>query len=151
MRVKRYRNTEQTFWERVSRGDPDGCWPWLGWKDGEGYGTFWIDGRYHRAHRFAYELLVGPIPEGLQPDHLCRNHACCNPTHLEPVTQRENILRGFSPTAINARKTHCAKGHPYDDKNTRIDKHGWRSCRICKAGNLRRLRRRRREDKEMTK
>lgn len=84
------------------------------------------------VHRFAYELLVGPIPHGFQVDHLCRNHSCVNPHHLEVVTQRDNILRGQGVTAHNARAISCPQGHLYDIFNTRIVKaNGKRKCRAC--------------------
>jgi len=85
------------------------------------------------VHRIAYEFALGPIPDGLTLDHLCRNTICCNPAHLEPVTLRVNTLRGTSPIADNARKTHCKNGHPFDEANTynppKQPTH--RHCRIC--------------------
>jgi hypothetical protein len=89
-----------------------------------GYGK----SRNTSAHRVIYELLVGPIPAGLTIDHLCRNRACVNPAHMEPVTLRENILRSpSSATAVNARRTQCPRGHEYD----RISARGYRSCSTC--------------------
>jgi hypothetical protein len=76
----------------------DGCWRWKGGQNGPGYSMFWLDGQMRYAHRLVYELLVGPIPEGLELDHLCRNRACVNPAHLEPVTHSLNVLRGTSGT-----------------------------------------------------
>lgn len=90
-----------------------------------------VAGRDMLAHRFAYELLVGPIPTGLTLDHLCRRPACVNPSHLEPVSLRDNILRGEGPVALGARVTHCPQGHPYDLFNTYIDPSGTRRCRTC--------------------
>jgi hypothetical protein len=85
------------------------------------------------AHRLAYQLLVGPIPEGLVIDHLCRNPPCQNPAHMECVTHRENTLRGASPHAMNARKTHCKRGHEFTFQNTYVDAKGCRSCLACRA------------------
>jgi hypothetical protein len=119
--------------ERISTKiavDPNGCWLWTGAKT-RGYGSASFDGRRYRAHRLTYELLVGPIPEGLTLDHLCRVTACVNPAHLEPVTQKENIRRG--ETGENMRsKTHCPMGHPFDEKNTYLDPKGHRRCRECR-------------------
>lgn len=97
-----------------------------------GYGYITIAGRGRLAHRAAYELLVGPIPDGLTLDHLCRRPACVNPEHLEPVTQRENNLRAPNQlTAINLAKTHCPRGHPYDEVNTYHMPNGGRDCKVC--------------------
>lgn len=109
----------------------DECWLWTGCKTGAGYGQLTHRGQSGlRAHRVTYEALVGPIPAGLVLDHLCRNRACVNPYHLEPVPQRVNVLRGESSAARNARKTHCPRGHEYDNSNTRIYA-GRRYCRAC--------------------
>lgn len=107
MQAKRTRRSaEERFWEKVdTSAGPLGCWPWTASGSRDGYGQFSADGRGVRAHRFAYELLVGPIPEGLQLDHLCRNPGCVNPAHLEPVTGWENTMRGNTPAAINAATT----------------------------------------------
>jgi hypothetical protein len=84
-----------------------------------------------KSHRIAYQLLVGPIPDGLVLDHLCRNRACCNPRHIEPVSQRENLMRGETVCASHAIKTHCINGHAFDEANTYIDREGKRKCREC--------------------
>lgn len=115
---------------------PSGCWVWFGAqsgdvKGGRGYGVVSMGTTTARAHRYVYEHLHGPIPEGLTLDHLCRNKLCVNPEHLEPVTTRENILRGEAPPAMNARKTHCKYGHPLSGDNL-IVWHRMRNCRICR-------------------
>ncbi len=121
--------TEERFWNMVNKTDT--CWLWTGCTAGRGYGLFGVNRKLVRPHRYAYELLVGPIPEGLQIDHLCPNRGCVNPAHLRAVTAKVNILGGNGVGAINARKTHCRKGHPYDKANTRVNKLGYRSCRTC--------------------
>lgn len=107
--------------------DANGCWIWQGFIDYHGYGRLGAK----TAYRTAYELFVGPVPAGHQLDHLCRVHACVNPEHLEPVTQRENLLRGDTHPAANAVKTHCAHDHPYDEENTYHYK-GARQCKTCR-------------------
>jgi hypothetical protein len=120
------------FWSRVDREAPLGCWDWVAGKLSSGYGSFRTGNRAHVAHRYAYEALIGPIPDGLQLDHLCRNRSCVNPDHLEVVTQRVNLARGVSPPAINARKTHCSRGHEFTDENTYRSPDGYRGCRTCR-------------------
>jgi hypothetical protein len=105
------------------------CWIWRGHVT-NGYGRIYVDGKHVGAHRFSFELHVGPIPEGLHIDHLCRNQVCVNPAHLEPVTPRENLLRGFSNAAQNARKTHCKHGHSL--ANAYVRPNGQRACRECR-------------------
>jgi hypothetical protein len=116
------------FFKRAVRNDEGGCWPWLGAHTKAGYGVLSVKRERVYAHRYAYTLFKGPIPEGLQLDHLCRNRGCCNPEHLEAVTRRENILRGVAPAAQHAKKTHCPKGHAYD----RV-RRGQRECKRCHA------------------
>ena len=125
---------EQRFWEKVGEhSDPHTCWLWLGGKGGI-YGHFKNGQRTVCAHRFAYELLVGSIPEGFTIDHVkargCINSLCVNPLHLEAVSRGVNVLRGIGPPALNARKVVCSNGHPFDEKNTYVW-HGRRGCRIC--------------------
>jgi len=118
------------FWEKVDQsGD---CWEWKATKQPKGYGLFGLEGQSRLAHRVAYELTIGPIPEGLVIDHLCRNRSCVNPAHMEPVTSRENTLRGKTLAAENVKKTHCPKGHPYAGENLYIQpRTGKRFCRAC--------------------
>lgn len=125
------------FWNRVSIDDPNGCWLWTGKKCKAGYGDFCAAHKIRvKAHRFAYKNIHGSIPHGLTLDHLCRNRACVNPMHLEPVSIGVNALRGVSPCAVNARKTHCHAGHPLHGMNLRMDNrlgYTQRICRQCKA------------------
>lgn len=123
-----------------------GCWIWTA-ATTDGYGSFWLRGRQQAAHRVSYELFVGEIPKGLQLDHLCGNRACVNPEHLEPVTAQENIRRRALPMGtdtVNGSKTHCPKGHPYDEANT-IRWRNTRTCRACRRVYQNGLRRRRKE------
>lgn len=122
-------STEERFWDKVEKGNS--CWLWIGKRMPNGYARFKVGGCGIYAHRFAYELLVGPIPEGLQIDHLCRVRHCVNPRHLEPVTQRENKNRGLKGRATE----HCPKGHAYDVSNTywRKDRPNNRECKTCRA------------------
>jgi hypothetical protein len=125
------------FMEHVAIDSETGCWLWTASLTGPGYGQFKVHGRLVLAHRFAYELVHGPIPADRELDHLCRVRRCVNPTHLEPVTTRENLLRGQSFAAINARKTHCPAGHPYAGANVWRESTGARKCRTCKQARQR--------------
>jgi len=126
---------EARFWAKADKsGD---CWLWTGHRDADGYG------RYGRllAHRVAYALLVGPVPDGLQLDHLCRNRRCLKPEHLEAVTRRENFARSTHPSAAALRSGHCLNGHEFDAANTYIRPNGTRRCRACHRETMQRLRR----------
>ena len=124
------------FWAKVLVGD--GCWEWQASKC-QGYGQIgvpWRDGP-ERAHRVAYEMLVGPIPDGLTLDHECRNHPCVRPDHLEPVTQAVNVFRGVGFAPRNAGKLFCDSGHALSGDNL----YRWRNRRFCRACRQRNQRR----------
>ncbi len=120
------------FWSKVDKsGEGQGCWEWTAYKSPEGYGRSRL-GKKRLAHRIAYELLVGPVPEGLQLDHLCRNRSCVNPAHLEPVTSRENTARGITLAAAQSALTHCVRGHGFGGDNLQYRANGRaRTCRMC--------------------
>lgn len=135
------RDLERRFWKKVSSGPIPGyaphlgpCWLWQA-AISSGYGVFAVSRtKKVRAHRLAYELSIGPIPDGLTLDHLCRVTRCVRPTHLEPVTMTTNSLRGISPPAQNARKAHCKHGHAFNAVNTHYSyRQGTlrRRCRAC--------------------
>lgn len=132
-----HRPALERFLEKTA-ARPNGCIEWTGGLNGVGYGQFYIGKRTRGgtgkgyAHRWAYEHYVGPIPAGLHLDHLCRNPKCVNPQHLEPVTIRENLLRGIGPSAKHATKTHCPAGHPYSGDNLYVTpSKPMRVCREC--------------------
>jgi hypothetical protein len=120
------------FLRRVEALD-SGCWLWTGCRHPKsGYGRFWLSRHTDRlAHRLAYVWSGNVIPDTLVIDHLCRNRACVNPDHMEPVTNVENVMRGESLWALNAKKTHCLRGHEFTVENTWISKHNMRHCREC--------------------
>ena len=114
------------------------CWRWTGTTAGPGYGQFSLRCRNVYAYRVSYNLWIGPIPEGLEPDHLCRFRPCICPEHLEAVTHRVNVLRGDAPARLaalsaarGAAVTHCVNGHEYTEANTYSRPSGWRMCRAC--------------------
>jgi hypothetical protein len=125
-------NTPEDFWAKV-RKDPDGCWRWTACLDRDGYAAFKMRGKNYRGHKLAYELIVGPIPDGMELDHTCRVRCCVRPDHVEPVTGLINQLRGETVIAANAAKTHCPKGHPLSGENLipYYVKRGHRACREC--------------------
>lgn len=126
------------FWEKVEKLD-NGCWAWQAYKDSMGYGAFAVNGKPRLAHRVSYVIEFGAIPEGKHLDHLCRNPSCVNPGHLEPVSQKENSLRGVGVGALNKIKTHCNYGHEFNDSNTRIEiKRNGKEQRQCMACRRRR-------------
>jgi hypothetical protein len=119
----------ERFWQKVAKAD--GCWSWTSVHQSAGYGTFKLNGTMVLAHRVAYQLLKGPIPAGMQLDHLCRNRGCVNPDHLEPVTREENLKR--SPRHPS-NKGFCPQGHPYSGDNLLLwDRKGTKArvCREC--------------------
>jgi HNH endonuclease len=117
--------------------DPSGCLLWTGHLDYHGYGRMHAAGNPAAlVHKVMWELFVGPVPDGFELDHVkawgCNNKNCASIAHLEPVTHRENILRGNTVTAINAAKTHCIRDHPFDEENTFYEKDGRRGCIKCR-------------------
>jgi hypothetical protein len=134
------------FWAKVEKTET--CWLWHGSIGYFGYGTFWLGRHCGKkagvyAHIFSYQMSIGKIPDGLQLDHLCRVRHCVNPDHLEPVTRKENILRGMSPMARQARQTHCIYGHSLAD--AWVSSTGHRLCRACNRRKSRALYARRRD------
>lgn len=129
------------FESKVER--TEGCWLWTANVQPNGYGAFWLDGRNHGAHRIAWWIEHGEIPEGLVIDHLCRVRCCVRPSHLEPVVQQENVRRGlWNREKIPA----CPAGHAYSEENTYVRKNGTFKCRACardkaRKGRLDKLRR----------
>ncbi len=144
------RDPVERFLEKFDIGEiPEGfdspCFVWVGtygrygYKPTASYGHFW-DGEGHPSvHRYAYKTFVGPIPDNLDLDHLCRNRRCCNPDHLEPVSRSENLKRGNNPIILKklakerAERTHCRKGHRWTPENIYIDKkNNSRRCKTCR-------------------
>jgi hypothetical protein len=132
---------EIRLWRRVERGDPGDCWLWPGRTNADGYGTIDVGGRAGRrvgVHRVAWQSENGPIPLGMEVDHLCRQRRCVNPSHLALATGAENKQRAMHASAVNAAKTECINGHPFDEANTIIIRsrrdptRSWRQCRACK-------------------
>ena len=134
---------EERFWSKVDKNGPlpgddtlaagkGPCWLWTGSVTKRGYGQCTFGKKVRAAHQVAWELSMGPMPEGLEPDHLCQTRSCVNSDHLEWVTHRENLLRSNGVTAQNARKTHCKYGHAFTPENTRTDSKGYRGCWICR-------------------
>jgi len=123
------KKTIERFWNKVRKTDQ--CWNWIASVDGKGYGQFNLSRKMVSVHRISYILAKGSIPKELELDHLCRNKICVNPNHLETVTHRENLLRGKSPSALNAKKTHCIRGHEFTPENTYRKKNNRKNCKIC--------------------
>lgn len=124
---------KKRFFSKVDVNDLTGCWEWTGCLNEKGYGRLTLDRKNWKAHRASYEAFVGPIPEGLTIDHLCRNRKCVKPEHLEAVPHRVNLMRGDTVTARNASVTHCPRGHEYSPENTKIQrKKSGTQSRICR-------------------
>lgn len=142
------RLTPADFWGKVKISSSNECWEWTGQLSKKGYGQANYQGKKGvGAHRVAWFLTEGAYPQyPMTLDHLCRNRKCVNPVHLEVVTDKENVLRGFGPPAVNKRKTHCINGHPFSGENLLHYGQG-RMCRTChlatSAANARARRKRR--------
>ncbi len=121
----------ERFWAHVAMLE-DGCWQWTGCRSPAGYGATNFGGHKIQAHRFAYICAYGPIPFGLEIDHLCRFTSCVNPRHLEAVTHQTNVLRGQGVAARRAAQTHCIHGHEFNIENTLLKRDGTRCCRPCR-------------------
>jgi hypothetical protein len=141
IQARKYEDQAESDWRRfvdcLAFGE---CWIYQGSISNRGYGLFRAEGRTQLAHRYAYKQLAGPIPDGLQLDHvkdLCTSKACAKPSHLEPVTPRENLMRGDTIAAANAAKVACPKGHPYDYVNPSTAARG---CKTCNRDKMRRRR-----------
>lgn len=148
--MKTHKPLRQRFLEKVEVDAETGCWLWTARIDDSGYGRFNRGpGLSPLAHRYAYEEYVGPIPDGLEIDHLCRVRHCVNPWHLEAVTPLQNLERGISFAAVNRRKSECANGHPLSGDNVRVverrDGRRERECRSCSRDRKRAYKRRLRE------
>ncbi len=129
-------------WDKIDRSGE--CWSWTACRNRGGYGQLRVEqGRTALAHRFVYERAVAAIPPGLVLHHECGHPWCVNPAHLTPLTRGANVLCGTGPTAVNARKTRCKRGHPFDDANTYYDPTGARRCRACACAQSAGSRRRR--------
>lgn len=125
--------TLQRFRSKVLVVD-SGCWEWQAGLNQKGYGKFWINGSTRQAHRVGYELMVGAVAAELEVHHRCENKKCVRPKHLQPMTQRENEkLAGCveAMTLERTSRTHCVRGHGFNETNTRITPHGHRVCRAC--------------------
>lgn len=132
---------DQRFMAKVKQL-PSGHWIWTGARNGDGrYGIGTVAGHQHNAHRCAWLLFRGPIPDGLVVEHLCRRTLCVNPDHLQVTTQQTNVLRGDAPSAVNAAKTHCIRGHEFTPENT-VLRNGGRQCATCTRARVREAMRR---------
>jgi len=133
------RSVHDRFWAKANGSGVDTCWKWTSAFCRQGYGMFWMFGGGRLAHRVAYELMIGEIPEGLDLDHLCHQRDCVNPWHLEPVTRRVNLRRGNGTG-----RTSCPQGHPYVTGNIYMERTGTKKCRTCVIARVRAYKIRRR-------
>lgn len=148
--TRRRPRKKNEFWTGVLRRGPEQCWPWMRGRIGDGYGIAPWKGKQTVAHKVAWMLTNGDVPDGYQVDHRCHDESCtlgdkcphrqcCNPRHLQLVTQAQNKAAGrmHRPATRKLRATHCPQGHEYTPENTRVASHGGRNCRECERGRSR--------------
>jgi hypothetical protein len=128
-----YPSVIERFESKFVLAPDSGCWLWTSPVNPDGYGSFSVNDKSYRAHRFSYKNYVGDIPEDMQIDHLCKTTICVNPKHLEVVTPTENVRRSDN---WNAKKTQCGKGHEFTESNTYITPKGYRMCRVCAKNSM---------------
>ena len=124
---------EERLWQHIEPEPNSGCWLWMASGTLLGYGQITIEGKRYLAHRLMYELTHREKLHTRGLDHLCRVPSCVNPKHLEPVTQRENVLRGYGLTSQNAKKTMCLRGHPFTEQNTYLQRGVYGPLRVCRT------------------
>lgn len=137
-------STESRLLSKVEKDLETGCWNFTGSRLPSGYGILWNGKRPTGAHRISFQLFRGEIPLSMEIDHICNNRACVNPDHLQAISHKENILKSSALMGVNARKTHCKRGHPLDGENLHVTPLGARQCKACLRMHARNAKARRR-------